>query len=96
MSGGREMLMPTSALAVVGIGNTSNNDKSIVPKSNFFILQPPWINMICFTNFKESRSKKSVNSGVPRTCFLSRHILPVLSVDSSQTALRATAQLKSA
>jgi hypothetical protein len=38
MRGGREMLMPTSALAVVGIGNASNNAKSVVPKSNLFIL----------------------------------------------------------
>jgi hypothetical protein len=38
MGGGREMLMPTSTLAIVGIGNTSTNAKSIVPKSNFFIL----------------------------------------------------------
>jgi hypothetical protein len=36
--GGREMLMPTAALAIVGIENTNNNAKSIVPKSNFFIL----------------------------------------------------------
>jgi hypothetical protein len=34
MGGGREML----TLAIVGIGNTSTNAKSIVPKSNFFIL----------------------------------------------------------
>ena len=35
------MLMPTSTPAIVGIGNTSTNAKSIVPKSNFFILQSP-------------------------------------------------------
>jgi hypothetical protein len=38
MGGGREMLMPTSTLAIVGIENTSTNAKSIIPKSNFFIL----------------------------------------------------------
>jgi hypothetical protein len=34
MGGGREML----TLAIVGIGNTSTNARSIVPKSNLFIL----------------------------------------------------------
>ena len=38
MGGGREMLMPTSTLAIVRKGSTSTNAKSIVPKSNFFIL----------------------------------------------------------
>ena len=38
MGGGREMLMLTSTLAIVGKGSTSTNAKSIVPKSNFFIL----------------------------------------------------------
>jgi hypothetical protein len=37
MGGGREMLMPTATLAIVGIGNTSTNAKSIVPNNNFFI-----------------------------------------------------------
>jgi hypothetical protein len=37
MGGGREML----TRAIVGIGNTSTNARSIVSKSNFFILQPP-------------------------------------------------------
>ncbi len=35
------MLMPTSAPAVIGSGNASNNAKNTVPKSNLFILQPP-------------------------------------------------------
>jgi hypothetical protein len=41
MGGGREMLMPISTPAIVGIGNTDTHAKNIVPKSNFFILQPP-------------------------------------------------------
>jgi hypothetical protein len=41
------MLMPTSTLAIVGIGNASTNAKSIVPQSSFFILQPPlYINVL--------------------------------------------------
>jgi hypothetical protein len=42
MMGGREMLMPTSALAVVGIGRKITNAKRIGPRNNFFILQPPF------------------------------------------------------
>jgi hypothetical protein len=38
MSGGREMLTPTSTLAIIGTGNTSTNAKNNVPKNNFFIL----------------------------------------------------------
>lgn len=34
------MLMPTSTLAIVGIGNASTSAKPIVPKNNFFIFQP--------------------------------------------------------
>jgi hypothetical protein len=41
MGKGREMPILTSTPAIVGIGNTSTNAKSIVPKSNFFILLPP-------------------------------------------------------
>jgi hypothetical protein len=36
MGGGRAIL--TSTLAIDGIGTTITNAKSIVPKSNFFIL----------------------------------------------------------
>jgi hypothetical protein len=35
------MLMPTSALAVAGAGDTINNAKSNFPKSNLFINLPP-------------------------------------------------------
>jgi hypothetical protein len=38
MSGGREMLMPISTLAIVGMGAAITNAKNIVPNSNFFIL----------------------------------------------------------
>jgi hypothetical protein len=38
MSGGREMLMLTSTLAIAGVGNTNTKAKSIVPKNNLFIL----------------------------------------------------------
>jgi hypothetical protein len=37
MGGGREILMPTTTFAIVGIGNTSTNANSIGPKSSFFI-----------------------------------------------------------
>jgi hypothetical protein len=41
MCGGRGMLMLISTLAIVGKGSAIANAKSIVPKSNLFILQPP-------------------------------------------------------
>jgi hypothetical protein len=41
MAGGRGILMCISTAAVVGIGMTITNAKSIVPKRNFFILLPP-------------------------------------------------------
>jgi hypothetical protein len=41
MGGGRGILMCISTPAIVGIGTTITNAKSIVPKSNFFILLPP-------------------------------------------------------
>jgi hypothetical protein len=41
MGGGRGKLMCISTCAIVGIGMTITNAKSIVPKSNFFILLPP-------------------------------------------------------
>jgi hypothetical protein len=41
MGGGRGILMCISTAAIVGIGTTITNAKSIVPKSNCFILLPP-------------------------------------------------------
>jgi hypothetical protein len=41
MGGGRGILMCIFTSAIVGIGTTITNAKSIVPKSNFFILLPP-------------------------------------------------------
>jgi hypothetical protein len=41
MGGGRGKLMCISTAAIVGIGTTITNAKSIVPKSNFFILLSP-------------------------------------------------------
>jgi hypothetical protein len=41
MGGGRGKLMPIFTCAIVGIGTTITNAKSIVPKSNFFILFSP-------------------------------------------------------
>jgi hypothetical protein len=41
MGGGREIPIPIFTPAIVGIGTTIANAKSIVPKSNFFILLPP-------------------------------------------------------
>jgi hypothetical protein len=46
MMGGREMLMSTSAFAVVGIGNTNPNAKSIVPRKNFFIEAAPLCRLV--------------------------------------------------
>jgi hypothetical protein len=43
MGGGKEMLMLTSTLAIAVKGNTSPIAKSIVPKSNLFILQPHFL-----------------------------------------------------
>jgi hypothetical protein len=37
MGGGSAMLIPTSTLAIAGLGNTITNAKSIVAKNNFFI-----------------------------------------------------------
>jgi hypothetical protein len=37
MSGGRDMLIPTSTFAIAEIGNKSTNARSIVPRINFFI-----------------------------------------------------------
>jgi hypothetical protein len=42
MGGGRGKLMRISTAAIVGIGTTITNAKSIAPKSNFFILLPPF------------------------------------------------------
>jgi hypothetical protein len=41
MGGGKGKLKLILTPAIVGIGTTSTNAKSIVPKSNFFILLPP-------------------------------------------------------
>jgi len=41
MGGGRGKLMCISTSAIVGIGTTITNAKSIVPKRYFFILLPP-------------------------------------------------------
>jgi hypothetical protein len=41
MGGGREIPIPIFTSAMVGIGTTITNAKSIVPKSNFFIWLPP-------------------------------------------------------
>jgi len=41
MGGGRGIPILISTPAIVGIGTTITNAKSIVPKSNFFILLPP-------------------------------------------------------
>jgi hypothetical protein len=40
MSGGREMLTPTSTPAIAGTGNKNSNANSIVLKSIFFISFP--------------------------------------------------------
>jgi hypothetical protein len=53
------MLMLISTPAVVGIGNTSANAKSIVPKSTFFILQSP----SCF-RLKPAQGKRCVSGGL--------------------------------
>jgi hypothetical protein len=47
MGGGRGIPIPilTSTPAFVGTGKTIANAKSIVPKSNFFILLPPSIKL---------------------------------------------------
>jgi hypothetical protein len=42
MGGGREIPILTSTPAIVGIGTTIANAKRIVPKSDFFILLPPY------------------------------------------------------
>jgi hypothetical protein len=42
MGGGRGIPMLISIPAIVGIGTTIANAKRIVPKSNFFILLPPY------------------------------------------------------
>jgi hypothetical protein len=42
MGGGRGKLMRISTAAIVGIGTTTTNAKSTVPKSNFFIFSPPF------------------------------------------------------
>jgi hypothetical protein len=41
MGGGRGIPMCISIAAIVGIGTTITNAKSIVPKSSLFILLPP-------------------------------------------------------
>jgi hypothetical protein len=46
MGGGREILTLISTAAIVGMGTTIANAKSIVPKSNFFILLPPLVAQI--------------------------------------------------
>jgi hypothetical protein len=43
MSGGREIPMLISTPAIVEIGATITNAKSIVPKINFFISLPPFL-----------------------------------------------------
>jgi hypothetical protein len=42
MGGGRATPTPTATPAIVGIGTTNINTKSIVPKNNVFILLPPF------------------------------------------------------
>jgi hypothetical protein len=41
MGGGREIPIPIFTPAIVGIGTTNTNAKSIVPKRKFFISLPP-------------------------------------------------------
>jgi len=48
MGGGREIPILISTPAIVGIGTTIDNAKRIVPKSNFFILLPPYPYLIDF------------------------------------------------
>jgi hypothetical protein len=47
MGGGRGMLTPTSTLpiAIVGVGTAITSAKSTIPKSNFFIFSPLYINI---------------------------------------------------
>jgi hypothetical protein len=50
MGGGRGILMCISTAAIVGIGMTITNAKSIAQKSNLFILFPPilkWPSVLC-------------------------------------------------
>jgi hypothetical protein len=48
MGGGRGILTCISTPAIVGIGTTITNAKSIVPKSNFFIFLPPLLGLDSF------------------------------------------------
>jgi hypothetical protein len=48
MGGGREIPILISTPAIVGIGTTIDNAKRIVPKSNFFIVLPPYPYLIDF------------------------------------------------
>jgi hypothetical protein len=47
MGGGKPILTFILTCAIVGTGKTITNAKSIIPKSNFFILLPPLIHH-CF------------------------------------------------
>jgi hypothetical protein len=43
MGGGREIPILISTSAIVGMGTTIANAERIVPKSNFFMLLPPYL-----------------------------------------------------
>jgi hypothetical protein len=47
MGGGREIPIPIFTSAIVGIGTTITNAKSIVPKRKFFISLPPLSRALC-------------------------------------------------
>jgi hypothetical protein len=51
ISGGRGIPILIFTPAIVGIGTTTTNAKSIVAKSNFFILLPPLSIFKYFTTF---------------------------------------------
>jgi 4-diphosphocytidyl-2C-methyl-D-erythritol kinase len=65
MGGGRAMLTLMFTAAIVGIGTTLTNAKSIVPKSNFFILLPPccsnsaWVFSSSATRFRNAVSQST-------------------------------------
>jgi hypothetical protein len=56
MGGGKEMLTLISTAAVVGKGMTIANAKSIVPKSNFFILLSPYCSNSALISFGRAAS----------------------------------------
>jgi len=52
MGGGREIPIFISTSAVAGIGTTIANDKRIIPKSNFFILLPPYLALAIYIRYE--------------------------------------------